>query len=122
MYHIPSDVFEKTFLFTSRPQLLYRTGKRLPPGDEGAQPAQEGDPFAATHQGRAAQPSVLDKDAAMTIPQLREALEGISFSFIYFDSCFMGNIESLYELRNNASAIVASPTEVLTEGMPYDKT
>lgn len=63
----------------------------------------------------------MDGSQAMTIPQLREVLEGISFSFIYFDSCFMGNIESLYELRNNASAIVASPTEVLTEGMPYDK-
>ncbi|MCM1021054.1 MAG: clostripain-related cysteine peptidase [Muribaculum sp.] len=60
-----------------------------------------------------------DRGRTMTIPQLKEALAGQRFCFIYFDSCFMGNVEALYELRTAAPVFVASPTEVLGEGMPY---
>lgn len=33
----------------------------------------------------------------------------------------MGNIECIYELRNVAPRIVASPTELHVDGMPYDR-
>lgn len=61
-----------------------------------------------------------DRSKTMTISDLAIALHGQPFSFIYFDSCYMGNIESLYELRNTAPYIIASPTEIHLDGMPYD--
>lgn len=63
----------------------------------------------------------IDNGKEMSIPDLALSLDGEGFSFIYFDCCFMGNIESLYELRNSARYIVASPAETPLEGMPYDK-
>ncbi|MBQ8773662.1 MAG: hypothetical protein IJZ17_04200, partial [Muribaculaceae bacterium] len=61
-----------------------------------------------------------DRSKTMTISDLATALHGQPFSFIYFDCCYMGNIESLYELRNTAPYIIASPTETHLDGMPYD--
>ncbi len=62
----------------------------------------------------------IDGNYQMTIPDLGKALQGEQFSFIYFDCCFMGNIESLYEIRDAAPYIVASPAETPLDGMPYD--
>lgn len=62
----------------------------------------------------------IDGSYQMSIPDLGKALEGERFSFIYFDCCFMGNIESLYEIRDAASFVVASPAETPLDGMPYD--
>lgn len=62
----------------------------------------------------------IDGTYQMTIPDLGRALQGEEFSFIYFDCCFMGNIESLYEIRDAAPYIVASPAETPLDGMPYD--
>lgn len=45
----------------------------------------------------------------------------ISFDFIWFDCCLMGNAETLYEYRSKASTIVASPNEILAYGAPYEK-
>ena len=45
----------------------------------------------------------------------------IKLEFLLFDACFMGNIESLYELRNSAKYIIASPCEVMGYGFPYNK-
>ena len=42
------------------------------------------------------------------------------YDVIYFDCCFMGCAEVMYELRNAAKEIVASPTELPIEGMPYE--
>lgn len=56
----------------------------------------------------------------MKISSLRRALEGNSFDFIYFDCCHMATVEVAYELRGLTSRIVASPTELGVEGMPYD--
>ena len=61
-----------------------------------------------------------DKGEKMSIPDMARALEGAGLSFIYFDCCFMGNIETLYELKNSAPYIVASPVEVPSDGMPYE--
>lgn len=62
----------------------------------------------------------IDGKYQMTIPDLGRALEGEYFSFIYFDCCFMGNIESLYEIRHATPYVVASPAETPLDGMPYD--
>jgi hypothetical protein len=45
----------------------------------------------------------------------------ISFDYILFDACFMGNIESVYELRDVAKYIIGSPCEVMGAGFPYAK-
>lgn len=61
-----------------------------------------------------------DRGYHITLPSLRKALEGNSFSFIYFDCCEMGNVETIYEFRNLAPVIAASPTELPNPGMAYD--
>ncbi len=64
---------------------------------------------------------------SMEISDLAETLPDGTAEFILFDSCLMGNVESLYELRNKCNYIIASPTEILAEptrdasGMPYDE-
>ena len=57
----------------------------------------------------------------MSIASLARALEGHHFSFIYFDCCHMATVEVAYELRHAADRIVASPTELGVEGMPYNR-
>lgn len=56
----------------------------------------------------------------MEIPDLAKALETHKFDYIIFDACFMSSIEALYDLRNAADYIVASPVEVLGAGFPYE--
>jgi hypothetical protein len=55
------------------------------------------------------------------ITELSSAIENnnIKFDYILFDACFMGNIESSYELRNVTKHIIASPCEVMGYGFPY---
>ena len=53
-------------------------------------------------------------DLAGALPRDRE------FDFLLFDACFMGSVEALYELRNAAKYIIASPTEILSSGFSYD--
>lgn len=62
-----------------------------------------------------------DRSYNMSIPDLADALSGQNFSFIYFDCCYMSNVESLYELRHCTPYIVASATEIPVNGMPYDE-
>ena len=49
----------------------------------------------------------------MEIPDLVDALDQTRFKYIIFDACFMGNVEGLYDMRNAADYIIASPTEIL---------
>lgn len=55
--------------------------------------------------------------------EIYELAEGIPdeyhFDFLLFDVCSMGGIECVYELRDKADYIVASPAEVLVAGFPY---
>ena len=56
-----------------------------------------------------------------------EIADGISGSdvdidYILFDACFMSNIETIYELRNVANYIIASPCEIMGRGFPYERT
>lgn len=55
----------------------------------------------------------------MDIDDLSEAISPIHWNYILFDACLMSSVEALYELRNNADRIIASPAEVLAYGFPY---
>lgn len=56
----------------------------------------------------------------MNISSLAEAVKDAGFSFIYFDCCYMGSVEVMYEMRNCTNYMVASPAEIPANGMPYD--
>lgn len=47
---------------------------------------------------------------------------GIELEYILFDACFMSNIEAIYDLRNSAQYIIASPCEIMGKGFPYHRT
>lgn len=57
----------------------------------------------------------------MNVTSLARVLEGKDFSFIYFDCCYMASVEVMYQLRNVTPVIVASSSEVMGWGMPYDR-
>ncbi len=50
------------------------------------------------------------------------AAQEYRFSYLIFDACFMANIETLYDLRNAFDSIIASPTEIMAAGFPYERT
>lgn len=56
----------------------------------------------------------------MNITSLREAVSDAELDFMYFDCCYMGSVETVYELRDCAPYIICSPCEIPGEGMPYD--
>lgn len=56
------------------------------------------------------------------IDQLATAIPDGMFDFVWFDCCYMSGIETLYQLRGKCETIVAYPTEVWGEGMPYHLT
>lgn len=55
----------------------------------------------------------------MSITDLAEGLSGIYFDYILLDACFMASVEALWELRNSADYIMASPVEIMGDGFPY---
>lgn len=56
------------------------------------------------------------------IPTLANAIPDGIFSFIWFDSCYMANIETAYQMRDKCDRFIGSVTELTAEGMPYDIT
>ncbi len=46
-------------------------------------------------------------------------LTGVKMDFILFDDCYMSSVEAAYDLRHVAGHIIACPTEVMGDGMPY---
>lgn len=60
-----------------------------------------------------------EKGLQMDITKLPGALP-VKFDFILFDACLMGSVEVAYELKDNADYIIASSTEILYTGFPYD--
>lgn len=55
--------------------------------------------------------------------QLAQAItrNNVKLDYIVFDVCYMSNIEVMYDLKDAAKYILASPCEILASGMPYDK-
>lgn len=60
-----------------------------------------------------------DRGRHLSIPSLAKALEPWRFHFIYFDCCYMANVESLYEMRHCADWAIASAIELPARGMDY---
>ena len=56
----------------------------------------------------------------MDLIDLRKALSRFHYDFIVLDCCLMANVELAYELRNVCDYLLFSPTEILTDGFPYD--
>ncbi len=44
---------------------------------------------------------------------------GMKMQYIQFDDCYMANIETAYELRNVTCYLIASTSEVMAIGVPY---
>jgi hypothetical protein len=59
-----------------------------------------------------------DRGQEMEVKELKNSIP-FKLSYIIFDCCFMGGIETVYELRDKADYIIASPTEILADGFPY---
>lgn len=55
------------------------------------------------------------------ISTLAEAIAnmGMEMEYILFDDCYMSSVEVAYDLRHVARHIIACPTEVMGDGMPY---
>ena len=62
-----------------------------------------------------------DGGAEMDIKDLNAALPSNVFDFIMFDACSMSSVEVLYEIKDKAKYFIASPGEVISNGMPYNK-
>ena len=65
-----------------------------------------------------------EDNVMLNIPELASAIEysGVELDYILFDACFMSNIETIYDLRNAANYIIASPCEIMGKGFPYERT
>lgn len=65
----------------------------------------------------------LTNDCITNLTTLRQAIENnaLKFDYILFDNCYMANVEVAYELRNTTDYIIASTSEILSMGLPYQK-
>ncbi|MCL1933294.1 MAG: clostripain-related cysteine peptidase [Candidatus Azobacteroides sp.] len=61
-----------------------------------------------------------DSGTRMNIPDLAENLP-VKFNFILFDACLMGSVEVAYELKDKTDYIIASSTETVYTGFPYEQ-
>lgn len=59
-----------------------------------------------------------DSGEEMDIKDLSNALPQ-DLDFLMFDACSMASVEVCYQLKSNAKYILASPSEVLSTGFPY---
>ena len=65
--------------------------------------------------------SVSQADNAIDVTTLAEGikLSGLKMQFILFDACYMGNVETAYELKDVTNFLISSSSEVMGEGIPY---
>ncbi len=61
-----------------------------------------------------------DNGETMDVMDLKRALPR-NLEYLIFDACSMGSVEVLYELKDIVPYVLASPTEVISVGLPYDK-
>ncbi|SEG02999.1 hypothetical protein SAMN05421877_104167 [Sphingobacterium lactis] len=61
-----------------------------------------------------------DNGDTMDIMDLKAALPR-NLDYIIFDACSMSSVEVLYELRDITPLVLASATEVISVGLPYDR-
>lgn len=60
-----------------------------------------------------------DGDNWMEIDELAKGLPDDFFDYILFDACYMASVECAFELKDKADYILASPTETMATGWPY---
>ncbi|NDV60057.1 clostripain-related cysteine peptidase [Bacteroides sp. 519] len=60
-----------------------------------------------------------EKGLQMDILDMNKALP-IKFDYILFDACLMGAVEVAYELKDKTDYIIASSTETIYTGFPYE--
>ena len=61
-----------------------------------------------------------DNGITLDINQLRDALPDGTFEFIFFDACYMASVEVAYALKDKTRLLMASQTEVMGAGFPYN--
>lgn len=56
------------------------------------------------------------------VTTLAKGIEGSNtkMQYILFDACYMSNIETAYDLKDATDYLIASTSEVMSYGMPYD--
>lgn len=62
----------------------------------------------------------LDGKVELEIRDLAQAVP-YKLSFMLMDACFMGGIETAYEVKDSVDYYIGSPAEILTESFPYHK-
>ena len=65
-----------------------------------------------------------ESNVRVNTSEIADGINGsdVDIDYILFDACFMSNIETIYELRNSANYIIASPCEIMGRGFPYERT
>ena len=62
-----------------------------------------------------------DSGEKLDVSEFIDALDEWAWDFIILDDCFMASVEALYDMRTLADYIIASPTEIMQFGFPYDR-
>lgn len=65
--------------------------------------------------------SVSSQDLSIDVNTLAEGikLSGTKMQYILFDACYMGNVETAYELKDATNYLIATSSEMLAAGIPY---
>ena len=65
--------------------------------------------------------SVSLAENAMDISTLAEGIResGLKMQYILFDVCYMGNVETAYELKDVTNYLIATSSEIMAKGIPY---
>ena len=65
--------------------------------------------------------SVDRKENSIDLSTLVEGIKqsGIKMQYILFDVCYMGNVETAYELKDVTNYLIASSSEIMAKGIPY---
>lgn len=65
--------------------------------------------------------STSNMDYATNVSTLAQGIAqaGMKMQYILFDDCYMANVETAYELKDVTNFVIASTSEVMNIGMPY---
>ena len=65
--------------------------------------------------------SVSLAENAMDISTLAEGIResGLKMQYILFDVCYMGNVETAYELKDVTNYLIATSSEIMAKGIPF---
>lgn len=60
-------------------------------------------------------------ECATDINTITEGIKksGMKMQYILFDACYMGNVETAYELKDVTNYLICSSSEILAKGLPY---